>query len=98
MKPIEAETTNCLRINAPQWYQRQDFLDWLNQPSTATWHRKGEPPSEYSDVFVTIDGEEGSDANGVSPDSIPEDIWREIVEAARRLGIDYGIVWLSNVE
>jgi hypothetical protein len=96
---IEAERGDCLRINAPHWFTRTDFCAWLNHGAhVATWHTKGEAPSEYSDVFVTIDGNEGIDANGIAPDAIPEDIWDEIVSAAKRVGIHDGIVWISNVE
>ena len=94
----EASHIPCLRINAPAWYERADFREWLNHAAhLATWHTRGEAPSEYSDVFVTIDGDEGSDANGVPPNAIPDDIWAEIVAAAKRLHIKEGIVWISNV-
>jgi hypothetical protein len=96
---MEAERGMCLRINAPEWFKRDDFAEWLSSDKTATWHEKGTIPGEYSDVFVTIDGDEGSDAwQGPSSDTIPKDIWAEIVAAAKRLGINDGIVWISNVE
>jgi hypothetical protein len=94
-----------LRIDAPEWYRRADFLDFLNgrRPiqggkPPATWHTPGAEPDEYSDVFITIDchdmGCEGSDG----PPDLPEDIWEEICVAARTQHITYGLVWIANVE
>ena len=83
-----------LRLNAPDWYERKDFLYWLNDLSkpTATWHISGEEPGEYSDVFVTFDHGEGSDA-----DSIPEGIWEEIKKVAAEHCFDEGLVWITNI-
>ncbi len=87
-----------LRLNRPDWYAREDFRTFLNgitgrQP--ATWHTKGGPPDDYSDVFVTIDECEGSDT-----DLIPPDIWEEIVKLAEEHwhGPPDGLVWISNLE
>jgi len=83
-----------LRIDASEWYQRKDFMDWLNSGKPiATWHRKGEVPGEYSDVFITFDHEEGSDR-----DSIPEDVWQEICRIAREQHFEDGLVWIANLE
>ena len=83
----------CLRINAPEWYQREDFRAWLNGAGRATWHTRGELPSEYSDVFITFDHGEGSDYDVL----MPEDIWQEISAAAAANRLEDGLVWISNV-
>ena len=64
-----------LRINAPDWYQREDWMTWLRNGATgvpdssgldirpvATWYRGSGPPDEYSDVFFTYEEGEGSDS------------------------------------
>ena len=97
---MDAELRACLRIDAPEWYRRQDFRDFLNGKrdgqegrSPAMWHRRGEEPDEMSDVFVTFDTGEGSDAEGI----IPDDIWEAICAIAEKHGFEDGIVWISNV-
>lgn len=67
-----------LTINAPEIFARDDFMSWLNNPETRcfTWHRLGQPASEYSDVVVLVD----SSYEGDSSD-MPDDIWRAICEA-----------------
>ena len=83
-----------LRLNAPFWYRRKDFLDWLNSgKAIATWHKKGEVPGEFSDVFFTFDHEEGSDR-----DDLPEDIWQEVCAIAKEQGFTDGVVWVSNLQ
>lgn len=92
---MEAERGDCLRINAPEWYARADFMAWLNDPEghRATWHERGQAAGEYSDVFVTFDHCEGSDFDA----SMPEDIVQAIRAAAADCGVEDGIVWISNV-
>jgi hypothetical protein len=90
---MKAERTHCLRINAPEWYARPDFMAWLNGERRATWHERGEGPTEYSDVFITFDAGEGSDYDTL----MPEDIWQQIARAATELGVRDCIVWISNV-
>lgn len=71
--------TAGLILNAPELFERPDFLAWLNDPENrvATWHKKGEEPGEYSDVFVLVD----SDYEGPESD-MPEDVWKAICDAA----------------
>ena len=68
-----------LIVNAPEWFRRDDFLAWLNNPEhhTATWHQAGEPPHDYSDVFVLVD----SAYEGVGSE-MPEDVWKAVCDAA----------------
>lgn len=45
-----------VRINAPEWYLREDFVAWLDGGRDfrpATWKVHGAPTDEGSDVFVT---------------------------------------------
>jgi hypothetical protein len=84
----------CLRLNAPEWFERPEFLAILNSESAATWHVRGEPPNEMSDLFLTFDDYEGSDIFGVPS---CEDIWIQIVAAAEAMGMTDGVVWISNV-
>jgi len=85
-----------LRLNAPEFYQDPAFVAWLDDPAEtqATWHRKGFPPNEYSDMFFTWDSGEGSNSD------MPEHIWDKICDIVTE---QYGpsgfcIVWLSNLE
>ncbi len=68
-----------LVVNAPDIFKREDFLAWLNDPanSPATWHQKGQKPTECSDVFVLIDSNFEGDCS-----DMPEDIWRELCQLA----------------
>lgn len=88
----------CLRLYAPEWYRRPEFLAVLERPAgtwpTATWHKPGTPPDEYSDVFLTFDNQEGSD---VFEDPGCQDIWQAICDAAAQIGMTYGVVWISNL-
>lgn len=94
----KAERVQAVHIMAPPWYEREDFLDFINgrresqgDSRPATWHLEGQEADEYSDVFVTYDGEEGSDA-----DHIPPDIWEAICVLVREQGITgYAIVRIS---
>ena len=81
-------------IVAPQWYEREDFRQFIDDPTSrlATWHPKGKPPSEFSDVFVTYDDGEGSDSD------MPAEIWEEICSICRQLHVKYGLVWIKNLE
>jgi hypothetical protein len=85
-----------VRINAPEWYARQDWMNWIesdlpDQRGPATWHRKGQKPDEYSDVFFTYCQGEGSDFPG-----IPEDIWQAIMVLMQFEGINECLVWVVN--
>lgn len=73
-----------VRMNAPAWFKRDDFLNWLCADTTATWHKKlnvttskggrvsaskNKSPNDYSDVFFTwSDITSGSDYPGSDTD------------------------------
>lgn len=88
-----------IRVDAPVWYAREDFLEWLDTDGTATWHVKGSPPTEYSDVFVTFDQGDGSDSpvSTMAP-AIPEDIWEELCKIVSAAGLDECLLWIRNLE
>jgi len=89
----------CLQINAPKWYRRADFLEYLQtalrQPrpglGAATWHR-GDRPNEFSDLFLWFSDGDGSDFG-----LMPDDIWREICEICGAEDFNDGIVWITNL-
>jgi hypothetical protein len=87
------ETLNALRINVPQWFAREDFRAWLNtNDRLATWHNKGQEPTEFSDVFMTYERHEGSDSD------LPEALWEELCALCDKEGFTDGIIWLTNLE
>lgn len=89
---------SCWRFNVPHWFCREDFKRWLNsEHHPATWHRGGEP-GDYSDIFMTYDHGEGSDALAADGCCIPEDCWNEICEVMKREGATFGLIWLTNLE
>lgn len=87
------ETGPYMRVDVPEYFKREDFLRWLNDPTTATWHKKGGRATQMSDAFVTYDNGEGSDACGM-----PEDCWEALCAAARAHGMTYGLIWLTNLK
>jgi hypothetical protein len=88
---VEADYLPLVRINAPEFYRDPQFVAWLNdlQRQQATWHRKGEQPGEFSDLFFTVDPPDGSDSD------MPEHLWRQILAAVGQA--DECVVWLSNL-
>lgn len=93
-----------IRINAPEWFKDADFVAWLNAPGTATWHTKGEEPSEGSDVFFTwCQGVEGSDWPGTTEHpGIPDRIWNElghlIQDSVFPRVFSEALIWVSNLD
>lgn len=101
-----------VRINAPEWYLRPDWLAWISGLSSnfrrtgdgldgpATWHRRGSLlPAAGSDVFFTYDDGDGSDSpQGTADPVIPEDIWAEIARVVKDAGINECLVWVSNLQ
>lgn len=83
-----------LRINAPEWLERDDFREWLNSGPpdcrrVAQWGNPGDHP-EARDCFEVFTAGEA-----VTDTSLPEDIGRYIDNEARRLRIRAGILWIS---
>lgn len=90
-----------VRIDAPAWFKNAEFVKWLNDRRTATWHAGADEPHDYSDVFFTYCQGEGSDWPG-SEDrpGIPEEIWQHLeFIIAEQHGWDAEVlVWVSNLE
>jgi len=96
-----------MRIDAPTWFERDDFKDYLREPRTATWNNKSEVlhPFDYADVFFTYCQGEGSDSP--TPDAptgcrgVPEEVWEELGKLVEQT---YGtrdvelLVWVTNCE
>lgn len=94
------EQLAALQINAAEWYERADFLAVLNGGQMATWHTPGEPPGDYSDMFMTFDSGEGSNSSmgTAAIGGLPEDIWAEITRLCNAHGLTYGIVRITPLE
>ncbi len=90
-----------LRLNAPAFFDDPAFKDWLDDKKTTTftWHEKGTPVSEWSDVCVLVDPSlsgEGADAD------MPQHIWSQIValchEHVGENQKQHIPVWISNTQ
>jgi hypothetical protein len=98
MKPDKVTSIQipCLKVNMPELFADSDFMDWLNSGKSrvATWHEIGACPDDYSDVFMTYDHGEGSDA-----EEMPRHCWEAIVGAVSAAGLENGylVVWITNL-
>lgn len=93
---IENNYLPLLRIDAPEFYKDPAFVSWLNDTEKikATWHQRGEDPTDWSDVFVTYCDGGGSDSD------MPEHIWNRICEIVKQEVGTYEyecLIWISNV-
>lgn len=88
----------CVRIDAAEWYEREDFLAALNSGSIATWHKPGCVPNELSDAFVTYDHGEGSNMCG-PPECgcLPDDIWEYICGLMKHMRLEQAVLWIANL-
>jgi len=101
---VDPKYQPLVRIIAPEWYKREDWMAWLNYRGPgwvpATWHRSGEPANSRSDVFVHYADGDGSDAptaqDGVP--AIPADIWEQLKGVAVAARYDECLFWISNEE
>jgi len=103
---VQRDPVPLIRINCPELYASGAFQSWLNRVAspdcaksrmipTATWHVPGERPSEVSDVFMVVDGADGSDSD------MPCFCWDRIQSAIRAILGDACpecVVWLTNLE
>ena len=105
MTVLPSERADCLVLNVPDWFAREDFLSWRRAAMTAarglaTWAKSPtEAPCEFADIFMTFDvalgnysAWEGSDA-----EDLPADIYAAIGQALHQHGLTYGLIWLKNV-
>lgn len=98
---MTVERIPALTINCPEFFERADFQNWLNQPAStlnggarATWHQLGDTPCAMSDTFITHDNYDGSDYDELFPD----DIQTAIRLACEAVGFSYGIIRLTNLD
>ncbi len=98
LPPLRHELGPCVVIYCEDWFQRADFMEWLNkyinppnERRTATWHSGG-AAHEGSDTFILYDHGEGSDF-----EVLPEDIWEEIVRICESYRLEWAVVWLQNL-
>lgn len=94
---LASDVLSVVRINAPELYRDPEFVAWLNDPDhiQATWHRKGKPPGDYSDIFLTFSAlnEDGSDSD------MPRHCWEQLCGWLRQAGVRQDcVVWLSNIQ
>lgn len=75
--PCASESLHTL--NVPEFFKDPAFLNWLNSESTTvfTWHTKGQPAGEWSDVIVSLEG--SCNGEGDASD-MPEYLWNLLVD------------------
>lgn len=85
-------TCTCYRINAPELYTDEllSYIDDQKPGSLATWQGQIVPFGEWSDIFITIDGDDGSNSD------MPA--WAALVALCKQID-DHpeGLIWLSNL-
>ena len=95
-------------INAPEFFQRDDFIRFIEEENVWTWHNPGETPSCFSDVCLLLE----PCLNGDGPDSeaLPQDIREVILGLLRAKFGDTGenvpaiardrhmAVWITNID
>lgn len=94
------------RINAPDWFEDPQFLEWLNcQDSSAkpaTWHIPGKPPTEYSNVFIVWFNGGCSDWPPIpNKGGIPNHIWKQVEDDLNKHYLNNTgvvVVWITNLK
>lgn len=80
---VEVMHIPALTINAPEWFEDEEFSSWLNSEdcTVMTWHQRGDSPGAWSDVVTWVD----PSLNGEGPeqDEMPDSQWNSIVEQCR---------------
>ncbi len=92
-------TLTCIRLDAPQWFEREDFAGVVRQladpdPAAgrrmATWH-VGQAMGQDSDVFIYWD-------DGDLSEPLPEDIHQELNRlAAAERETEECLFWIGNI-
>ena len=107
---IDVELVQCLVIIAPDWFARDDFLDWrqgkrLEQwAGPACWNPK-DRDGEYADVFVVFDRGWADDVpvepgtehfwEGSDQEGLPDDIYMDIGRLLHEHDVRLGVVWIK---
>ena len=69
-----------VQMNVPEFFQRKDFLEYIESQPVFTWHKAGSQPDDWSDVAVLV--EPNLSGEGDCAD-MPEDLWETILSALR---------------
>jgi hypothetical protein len=105
------EQAECLILTKPEWFEREDFLDWRQGKADGQWcspacwlpaQRRG----EYTDVFLSFDRrwldvapctEPGCEHvwEGSDSEGFPADIYEEIGTILHDHGLQYGMIWIK---
>jgi hypothetical protein len=105
---MDIETRPCFKINAPEFFEQEDFQEFLNRgvenddtAPLATWHT-GRTPNQSSDLFVSYNSREGSDALPDGGDEsnrnlIPQDLWDRICAEMEDRDISFAVLWITNL-
>lgn len=91
MHVVSFDYMPLVRINAPEWYKNKQWMKWLNSGECATWHKEGQPPNEYSDVFFMH-------LTGSGEADYPDKIRKQLDKALEDRGIMEALIWVSNLE
>lgn len=83
----------AIRVNMSELRTDPEFAAWLNDPRTRvwTWHEKGNPVDDFSDIVVWVE----SNGEGSESGDMPEHIWNEI---AKLMGGRCGLCWITFME
>jgi hypothetical protein len=84
-----------ITLHKAEWFERADFIAWLNHPDTkeVVWHTKSKLPNSDLDIILYYEGGTGSfDFNS---DIFPDDIRYHLYKAVENY--DECLVWLQNV-
>ncbi len=108
MPGLKMEIATCVIVNAPEWFQRDDFQAWRRgcvaeqAGGPATWHPEQEGPGDYQDVFITFDrgpnpDPRNGDWEGSDDFGLPDDIYAALGEVLRLAAARYGVIWIKPV-
>jgi hypothetical protein len=108
---VSVERARCLILHVPQWFDREDFLDWRQGRARGQWQAPAcwnpdERDGEHHDVFIVFDRrlvdhtpELGPEKpyiwDGTDLTGLPDDIYQAIGEVLAKRDLRYGILWLT---
>jgi hypothetical protein len=106
--PQTIELAECLVLTVPDWFEREDFLDWRQGRAEGQWTGPAcwlphERTGDYADVFVTFDlsfpprTEPGTENfwEGSDADTLPFDLYEAIGKILHERHLHKGVLWLK---
>lgn len=102
----------CLRINAPDWFARDDFRLWLAGRLPSPHAEPGTDPPAFSARPATwhedgsppteysdtfVTVDLGDGADEGSNSDMPPEVWCELCEICQAAGFARGLVWIVNI-